>query len=157
MRYPAGDTHYRPTQRSTAIVEIRYAAQDDRDFWLGLDRHLSEDVFEEKVMDQRGCVLLVDHRPVGLLRYNLFWENTPFCTMLCIDADYRRRGYGKRLMTHWEWEMKQKGFGMIMTSTQVDEGAQHFYRKLGYRDSGGFVVNVEGYEQPMEMMMIKGL
>jgi hypothetical protein len=32
--------------------------------------------------------------------------------------------------------MKQMGFKMTMTSTQADEGAQHFYRKLGYKDAG---------------------
>ena len=46
---------------------------------------------------------------------------------------------------------------MLMTSTQVDEDAQHFYRKLGYKDSGGFIVDVPGYEQPMEMIMIKAV
>ena len=33
---------------------------------------------------------------------------------------------------------------MVMTSTQVDEEAQHFYRKLGYKDAGGFVVDIPG-------------
>ena len=64
-------------------------------------------------------------------------------------------GYGKLLMEHWEQAMKSQGYGMLMTSTQVDEEAQHFYRKLGYKDCGGFVVDVPGYEQPMEMIMIK--
>ena len=92
-----------------------------------------------------------------MLRYNLFWDNTPFCTMLFIDAEYRNRGYGKLMMEHWEQDMKSQGYGMLMTSTQVDEDAQHFYRKLGYKDSGGFVVDVPGYEQPMEMIMIKAI
>ena len=34
---------------------------------------------------------------------------------------------------------------MVMVSTQVDEEAQHFYRKLGYKDAGGFVVDIPGY------------
>jgi hypothetical protein len=49
-----------------------------------------------------------------------------------------------------------QGYGMLMTSSQVDEEAQHFYRELGYKDCGGFVVDVPGYEQPMEMIMVKG-
>ena len=53
--------------------------------------------------------------------------------------------------------MKLQGYGMLLTSTQVDEEAQHFYRKLGYKDCGGFVIDVPGYEQPMEMFMIKGI
>jgi ribosomal protein S18 acetylase RimI-like enzyme len=59
------------------------------------------------------------------------------------------------LMEYWEKDMKAQGYGMLLTSTQVDEEAQHFYRKLGYKDCGGFVIDVPGYEQPMEMFMIK--
>ena len=82
--------------------------------------------------------------------------------LLLTDGDelislYRGKGYGKRMMEHWEQDMQSIGYGMIMTSTQVDEDAQHFYRKLGYKDCGGFVVDIPGYEQPMEMIMIKEL
>ena len=51
----------------------------------------------------------------------------------------------------------KQGYGMLITSTQVDEDAQHFYRKLGFKDCGGFIIDVPGYEQPMEMMMIKAV
>ena len=60
-------------------------------------------------------------------------------------------------MEHWEKDMKLLGDGLHLTSTQVDEEAQHFYRKLGYKDCGGFVIDVLGYEQPMEMFLIKGI
>lgn len=43
-------------------------------------------------------------------------------------------------MEYWEQDMKRQGYGMLLTSTQVDETAQHFYRKLGYKDCGGFVI-----------------
>ena len=71
------------------------------------------------------------------------------------DWDYQRKGYGKKLMEHWEKDMKFLGYGMLLTSTQVDETAQHFYRKLGYKDCGGFVIDISGYEQPMELFLIK--
>lgn len=44
-----------------------------------------------------------------------------------------------------------------MTSTQVDENAQHFYRKLGYQDAGGLLLNSPGFEQPMELFLVKQL
>ena len=46
---------------------------------------------------------------------------------------------------------------MVFTSTQVDEDAQHFYRKLGYKDCGGFTVDVPGHEQPLELFLVKQL
>lgn len=122
-----------------------------------LDRHLPEQEFRGKVSEKRGYVLLDEGKPVGLLRYNLFWDNTPFCTMLFVDWDCQRKGYGKKLVEHWESDMKAQGYGMLLTSTQVDEEAQRFYRKLGYKDCGGFVIDVPGYEQPMEMFLIKGI
>ena len=67
------------------------------------------------------------------------------------------QGFGMQLMERWERDMKSDGYGMVMTSTQVDEQAQHFYRRLGYKDTGGFVVNTPGYEQPMELIMVKSI
>ena len=139
------------------MIEIRYVQSDDKDFWYSLDRHLPEREFDNKVRDKRGYILLENNKPIGLLRYNLFWDNTPFCTMLFVDWNYHGNGYGKKLMEYWEADMKSHGYGMLLTSTQVDEDAQHFYRKLGYKDCGGFVIDVPGYEQPMEMFMIKGI
>ena len=39
----------------------------------------------------------------------------------------------------------------------VDEDSQHFYRKLGYKDCGCLVLNIPGFEQPLEMFMAKAL
>lgn len=139
------------------MIEIRYAEEKDKEFWFSLDKHLSESEFDKKVRDKQGYVLLDDGIAVGILRYNLFWDNTPFCTMLFVDWSKQKNGYGRALMQFWEEDMKKQGYGMIMTSTQVDENAQHFYRKLGYKDCGGFTIDIPGYEQPMEMFMSKGL
>ena len=136
---------------------IRYVEINDKKEWYDLDRHLPENVFDEKVRTKRGYVLVEDEKIIGILRYNLFWDNTPFCTMLFIEDSYRSKGYGRPMMEHWEQDMKAQGYGMLMTSTQVDEDAQHFYRKLGYKDAGGFIVDVPGFEQPMEMIMIKAV
>lgn len=139
------------------MVSIRYVSASDKDFWYTLDRHLPETEFLNKVRDKQGYILLEDGKPCGLLRYNLFWDNTPFCTMLFVDWKSQKKGYGRKLMEHWEQDMKSKGFDMLLTSTQVDEEAQHFYRKLGYKDCGSLVLNVSGHEQPMEMFMVKAL
>lgn len=139
------------------MTEIRYVRPEDKEFWYSLDRHLPEAEFDGKVRDKRGYILEENGKPVGLLRYNLFWDNTPFCTLLFVDWDYQKKGYGRLLMEHWEADMKEKGYGMVLTSTQADEEAQHFYRKLGYKDCGGFVPTVPGYEQPMELFLEKAV
>lgn len=139
------------------MVDIRYVQIEDKEFWYRLDKHLPETEFVNKVRDKRGYILLLDGVPIGLLRYNLFWDNTPFCTMLFIDRDCQGKGYGKKLMEFWEYDMKLQGYGMLLTSTQVDEDSQHFYRKLGYKDCGCFVIDIPEYTQPMEMFLVKSI
>ena len=75
--------------------------------------------------------------------------------MLFFDCNYQGKGYGKKLMEYWENDMKSQGYGMLLTSTQVDEEAQHFYRKLGYKDCGGLIIDNPKYEQPMELFLSK--
>lgn len=136
------------------MIRIRHVQSEDRIFWFGLDKHLSQKEFDNKVSSKSGYVLLADDVPVGLLRYSLFWDSIPFCNMLYIDARYQRKGYGKKLMAHWEEEMKAQEYERLLTSTQADEEAQHFYRKLGYQDCGGLVMDVPG---PMELILMKAI
>lgn len=137
------------------MIEIKYVENKDKDFWFTLDKHLSEQEFENKVRDKQGYVIFDNNTRVGLLRYNLFWDNIPFCTMLFVEFSSQKKGFGSKLMSFWEEDMKKKGYGMVLTSTQVNETAQHFYRKLGYKDCGGVILDVPGYEQPMEMFLSK--
>lgn len=139
------------------MIKIRYVEMMDKPFWYRLDQHLPETEFERKVNSKRGYVLLENGVPIGLLRYNLFWDNTPFCTMLFIDRPFQGKGYGSALMNYWEADMKKQGYGMVLTSTQVDETAQHFYRKLGYKDCGGLIMDIPRYAQPMELLLVKEL
>ena len=139
------------------MIEVRYVTEEDRAYWFTLDRELPEAEFRRKVRDRRGYVCLAEGEPAGILRYNLFWDSVPFCTLLYIGEPYRRRGCGRALMEHWEREMKALGCGMVLTSTQADEEAQHFYRRLGYRDCGGLAPKSPGYVQPMELILEKAL
>ncbi len=141
----------------TSVIEIRYVKNSDKPFWYSLDRHLPEAEFEDKVRTKRGYVLFEDTVPVGLLRYALFWDSIPFCAMLRIRQSHQKKGYGTMLLRRWEKDMKEQGYGMLLTSTQVDETAQHFYRKLGYQDCGGLIINIPAYAQPMELFLAKEL
>ena len=75
---------------------------------------------------------------VGVLRYSLFWQTTPFLDLLYIDEAYRSQGFGTAMMHKWENAMETCGYEYVMTSTQADEDAWRFYEKLGYRKVGGF-------------------
>jgi ribosomal protein S18 acetylase RimI-like enzyme len=55
-------------------------------------------------------------------------------------------GFGKKLLGYWENEMERLGHKNVLTSTQSNEEAQHFYRKMGYTEIGGFKYSDEPYE-----------
>lgn len=137
------------------MLEIRKVEQKDKECWFLFDQHLSEEEFYCKVNNQSGYIILKDNEPIGVLRYNMFWDSVPFVTLIYLKEEQREEGIGKEVMLYWEKEMKAKGHKVVMTSTQVDETAQHFYRKIGYKDCGCLVIDIPELEQPMEMFFIK--
>ena len=134
---------------------IRYVTESDKAFWFTLDEHFNESEFNLIIRDKRGYIISVGSKPIGIMRYNLMWDNTPFLTLIYIDDASHGKGYGRQAMLFWENEMRELGYKMVMTSTQVDEQAQHFYRKLGYKERGGIFLDNTPFEQPQEMFMIK--
>ncbi|MDE6442625.1 MAG: GNAT family N-acetyltransferase [Clostridia bacterium] len=134
-------------------IQIRCVQDGDKEFWFSLDKHLAVSEFDKKVRDKQGYVLLKDGQSIGILRYNLFWDNTPFCNLLYIKEGYQRKGYGKKLMNYWESQMQAEGYTWILVSTQSDEDAQHFYRALGYSDCG----SLNAPNQPAELFLSKYL
>lgn len=137
------------------MFNIRYVSEADVSFWLAMDRHISGNELELKIRDRRGYVIGDGENPAGIMRYNLFWDNTPFLTLIHLKDEYQGKGFGKSAMLHWENEMRGFGYKMTMTSTQVDEQSQHFYRKLGYIDRGGIYFDNTPFMQPQELIMIK--
>ena len=137
------------------MFAIRHVSEDDRSFWFTLDRDLDEKEFALKIRDKRGYVIYDGNRPIGVMRYNLFWDKIPFLTLICLDESHHKRGFGKQAMFFWEAEMRALGHKMVMTSTQVDEQAQHFYRKLGYIEKGSLFLDHTPFVQAQEMFMLK--
>jgi len=137
------------------LFKIRYALESDKGFWLTLDEHISENELLLKIRDKRGYIISDEDKSIGVLRYNLFLDIIPFLTMIYLEESYRGKGFGRQAIQFWEHEMRGLGYQMIMTSTQVDEGAQHFYRKIGYKDRGSLFLDNTPFEQPQEMLMLK--
>jgi ribosomal protein S18 acetylase RimI-like enzyme len=139
------------------MFEIRYVSESDKSFWYTLDEHLREIEFELKIRDKKGYIISDGDKPVGVMRYNLFLDNIPFLTLIELDEPYRRNGFGKLAMLYWEKEMLELGYKMVMTSTRIDEEAQHFYRKLGYLDRGSIFFDSTPFEQAQELIMVKNI
>ena len=139
------------------MFSIRYVSDSDKAFWFSLDEHISESEFILKIRDKRGYIISDNEIPVGIMRYNLFWDNPPFLTLIHIKETSQRKGFGRQAMAHWESEMRELGYNVVMTSTQADEQAQHFYRILGYTDRGCLILDNTPIAQPLELFMLKVL
>ncbi|WP_337099423.1 GNAT family N-acetyltransferase [Paenibacillus sp. YIM B09110] len=135
-------------------MKIVFATDSDYGYIRERDLHISEGLIQSKINGKEIYILRnEDDNYIGWMRYGYFWDNTPFLNMIWIDEPYRGKGAGKQVVLFWEEQMNQRGFKLLMTSTQSDEGAQHFYRKLGYKDAGCLVLDT----QPMEILLTKKL
>ena len=134
-------------------VTIRYADPGDLAALRGHDNHIAGAELEKCVRDRRVIVVCRGAELIGWLRFGLFWDSIPFMNMLYIVEGQRGRGFGGRLTSFWEGEMAKAGYDMLLTSTQSNENAQFFYRKLGYTECGALVLPGE----PLEMIFMKKL
>lgn len=133
------------------MKHIRYATEKDSEVLISMDSHLTKDVLDKKVSDHEILVLVYENRLIGTLRFSMFWDEHPFMNLLYVSEAFRGKGFGRDLTFFWETEMKNRRHQFVMTSTQSDEVAQHFYRKLGYKDIGSFAFPGEW----LELIMIK--
>ena len=131
---------------------IRYADEQDFDILKKYDKHIEAAELQKSIADKKVLIMFNDTFN-GWLRYNLFWDNIPFMNMLYLLEDFRGKGYGKQLVDFWEREMQSRQYRIVMTSTQSNEQAQFFYRKIGYVDCGALLLPNE----PLEIIFSKNL
>lgn len=132
-------------------MNIRRAEKSDVEILSEYDKHISKEEMESIISLGRVSIAEDSGVFIGWLRWNLFWDNTPFLNMLFLLDEYRNSGHGKEMLSHWEKQMKEKGYALVMTSSLANEEAQHFYRKSGYFDSGVLLLPGE----PLEIIFIK--
>ena len=130
---------------------IRYAEKMDFTWLKENYVHIFEEILDTKIKLKEIYIVEENNEKIGWLRFSLFWDNIPFMNMIYFVNEYRGKGYGRKLIEYWEKEMNQKGHKNVLTSTLSNEEAQHFYRKLGYNEIGGFKL----LEEPFEIIFHK--
>ncbi|NEW05766.1 GNAT family N-acetyltransferase [Paenibacillus sp. SYP-B3998] len=135
-------------------MKIAIATNSDYGYIRERDHHILDTLLLQKISGNEIYILRDhDEKNIGWMRYGYFWDNTPFMNMIWVDEQYRGKGIGKQVVLFWEEEMKNKGYKLVMTSTLANEEAQHFYRKLGFRDSGCLLLENE----PLEIILTKAI
>lgn len=138
-------------------MEIKLVTDADKEFVMSIDTHVDDIGFQNRVYTKSGYVIWEGDKRLGVMSHCVLWDNLPFLNFIFIIEEYRGKGYGRQAIESWEKEMKKQGYKMTLLSTQVDEGSQHLYRKLGYVDCGGLLFNNTPFDQPMEMFLRKVL
>ncbi len=131
--------------------------KNDLELYKRLLPRLDYEEFLSLVASKKAYRVHEEGKDVGLIFYVLLWEKFPFIEHLIIEENFRNRGYGGKALSEFEKLMKEKGYKMLLLSTQVDEKAQFLYRRLGYLDCGGLVLENTPYDQPFELFMKKNL
>ena len=134
------------TTPNTKNIAVRYAERADGAAILRSDKHIASEELYRSISVNRVYAALYGKSFAGWLRYNLFWDNTPFLNMLFVIPPYRGKGCGGALLRFWESEMLSAGYDFAMTSTAAAESARFFYEKFGYVQCGGFYPARDGYE-----------
>lgn len=134
-----------------AELSIRIGSIADFDLMSRYEHHITPEILKKCLSDNRILIGEVNGKFVGWLRWNHFWDIVPFMNMLHFEEDERGKGYGTKMVEYWENMLKSQGYFKVMTSSQQDEFAQHFYVKLGYNAIGGFMLHGD----PLEIIFEK--
>lgn len=134
-------------------MEITHATLSDYETLVNNDKHISKEELRNLILSKRILIAKQEGALRGWLRYNLFWDNIPFMNMLYVIEGYRSQRIGQSLVSMWEELMSSEGYKFVLTSSQSNEQAQHFYRKNGYIDCGSLLLK----DEPLEIFFRKDL
>ncbi len=83
-------------------MKIRFAVKSDIEILSTYDKHIRITELESSVSLRRVIVAEDNGTFFGWLRWNMFWDNTPFMNMLFILDRYRSCGYGRKMVAYWK-------------------------------------------------------
>ncbi len=138
------------------MITIRPAVAGDQAFWF-LWIPLTNGSLRQKD-NGKNCLCCSCRRPASrVATLQFFLGHDSFLYHASDRRSASRQGTRETVGYLLGTTAKAAGHALCLTSTQVDEQAQHFYRKLGYQDAGGLLLTSSGFEQPMELFLVKQL
>lgn len=79
-------------------MDIRFAENKDIELLIQYDKHISKEEIKNSIRRNRIYIAEDNGQFVGWLRYNLFWDNTPFMNLLYVIEGYRGKGFGRQMV-----------------------------------------------------------
>lgn len=132
---------------------LRAAKETDFDFLRGFPNGPGDEQIRGQIRCGRLRIIESASTPVGFIKFVVLWETLPFIEVLVIREDYRGQGLGREAVRRWEKEMATLSFNRTLISTQADETAQEFWRRIGYSECGS--LSLPG--KPIELFMFRDI
>lgn len=132
---------------------LRAATESDFAFLRGFANEPGDARVRAQIRDGRLRIIAPGGIPVGFIKFYVLWETLPFIEVIILREECRGRGLGREAVRQWEREMAARSFTRAVISTQADETAQGFWRRIGYSDCGS--LNLPG--RPSELFMFRDL
>ena len=125
---------------------LRIATENDLRFLIKA-RNDSEPAIRTQAHSGQLRAIVLDGQPVGYFKFQILWDKQPYIEMIWIEESAQRQGLGTQAVRDWEKEMASEGFDVALTSTQLQGGAEPFWKKLGYSRCGSLSVGDASPEQ----------
>src|SRR5579884_1992648 len=139
LRYETGTCLGSEHARRSANM-LRAATERDFAFLRTFSTGPDDEKLRAQIRDGRLRIIESAGEPVGFLKFYVLWEVLPFIEVILVREDRRRHGIGRDAVRSWEREMAARSFRRVLISTQADETAQEFWRRIGYRDCGSLML-----------------
>jgi GNAT superfamily N-acetyltransferase len=121
-----------------ANIQVRFVAEEDKEWCHSIDSHLTDDIFEFKVQHDEIVIGELDGERVGYLRLEYWYLALPFVGLIIVNEEHRNKGMGRAMMTFLEEHLVKSGYDVLYSSSEAGEPEpQAWHRHMGFRDCGG--------------------
>jgi ribosomal protein S18 acetylase RimI-like enzyme len=117
-------------------LNVRFATLGDL-AWCASVEHIPADWVRRKIDHAEALVAERDGQPVGYVRVEYLWSMIPYIGLIWVVEAYRRQGVGRALLVHLESYLRDSGYTVLMSSSQVNEPPpQAWHRHMGFEECG---------------------
>jgi ribosomal protein S18 acetylase RimI-like enzyme len=117
-------------------LTVRFATLDDLLF-VQQDHYIATDIVRRKIEWREVIVAEISGNLIGYLRLEYLWSVIPYIGLIRVLAEHRGKGVGKAMLRYTEQYLREKGYGALYSSSQVnEEEAQGWHRKVGFKECG---------------------
>ncbi len=136
-------------------MKIDYATKRDLR-WLSKEiKDLKKKEILNSIKNKEIIIARINKKPVGSLKYCLFWSRFPMIEAIWVEEKYQRKGIGKKLFNSLERIAKTKRQKIVMSS--YESKAKHsasFHKSLGFKIAG-VINNFKPIQKDKEVIVIK--